>query len=218
MKKLRVIIKTIKNKAVLIINKVFWIIKNTHNYTTIGFCTDFKKIVVGNYSYGEINAILESDLPYNLKIGNYCSIGGGVKFIVAAEHPYEYLSTYPFKVYFFGHKHEAFSKGNIVVNDDVWIGENATILSGVEIGQGAIIGAGSIVTKNVPAYSIVAGNPAKVIKYRFEPNIIEKLLQIDYSKLDMNKVKQIGEKLFYTKITSENIDEILSYLKKICLI
>ena len=214
MKKVSAIIKIIRNKVKIFINRILWIIKNTHNYTTIGVCVDTKKIIVGKFSYGKINAIFESELPYKLKIGNYCSISTGVKFIVAAEHPYEYLSSYPFKVYCFGHKHEALSKGNIVVNDDVWIGENAIILSGVEIGQGAIIGAGSIVTKNVPAYSIVAGNPAKIIKYRFEPEIIKKLLDFDYSKLDMNKIKQIGEEIFYTKITSSNIDEILSYLKK----
>ena len=87
-------------------------------------------------------------------------------------------------------------------------------MSGIKIETGAIIGAGSVVTKDVPAYSIVAGNPAKIIKYRFEPEIIEKLLKINYSKLTKEKIKLLGEKNFYTKITKENIDKVVSCLGK----
>ena len=74
------------------------------------------------------------------------------------------------------------TNGDIVVGDDVWVGQRAIIMSGVNIGQGAVIGAGAIVTKNVPPYAIVGGIPAKVIRYRFSEELIQELLKIDYSK------------------------------------
>ena len=102
-----------------------------------------------------------------------------------------------------GYTSEAGTKGSIIVKDDVWIGTNAIICSGVTIGQGAIIAAGAVVTKDVAPYAIVGGNPAKVIKYRFDEEIRNKLLSIDivelfdgfvnddisfiYQKLDENK-------------------------------
>ena len=82
------------------------------------------------------------------------------------------------------------------------------------IGQGAIVGAGAVVTKNVPPYAIVGGNPAKVIKYRFEPELIEKLIKIDYSMLTKEKIYQLGESL-YTEVTKDNIDDLITFLQKI---
>lgn len=77
---------------------------------------------------------------------------------------------------------ETQAKGNIIVNDDVWIGDSALILSGVEIGQGAVIAAGAVVTEDVPPYAVVGGVPAKVIKYRFRDDVIKELVKIDYAK------------------------------------
>ena len=104
---------------------------------------------------------------------------------------------------------EAKSKGDIIIKDDVWIGTNAIILSGVTIGQGAIIAAGAVVTKDVPPYAIAGGNPAQIIKYRFEPEIIEKLKKFDYSKLTEEKIQKLGLKL-YKEITKENVDNLLN--------
>ena len=95
-----------------------------------------------------------------------------------------------------------------MLEDDVWIGNNAMILSGVTIGQGAVVAGGAVVTKDVEPYAIVAGNPAKVIKYRFEPEIIEKLKRIDYSKLTKEKALSVLPQL-YTNLTTENVDKIL---------
>ena len=93
-------------------------------------------------------------------------------------------------------KQEGVSKGNIIVDDDVWIGFRSTILSGVHIGQGAIVAAGSVVTKDVPPYAIVGGVPAKVIKYRFSPEMITELLRVDYSQLTEELVKEHIEDLY----------------------
>ena len=99
----------------------------------------------------------------------------------------------------------------IEIGDDVWIGHNALFLSGVKVGQGAIIGAGSVVRENVAPYAIVIGNPAKVIKYRFDDFIIDNLLKIDFSKispLHLATFYQDGE----TLITKENVLEIVKQL------
>ena len=186
-----------------------WRSINQHNMTNIIEDTRrYKDIIVGKGTYGDINASIHGVGDEKLIIGNYCSIAPGVRFIVSSDHSYKGLSTYPFKVWNLDYDWEAKSKGSIIVNDDVWICANAIILSGVTIGQGAIIGAGAVVTKNVPPYAIVVGNPAKIIKYRFEPEIIEKLLTFDFSKLTEERIKKIGTKL-YKEITKENVDELL---------
>ena len=95
-----------------------------------------------------------------------------------------------------GENSEAMSKGDITVDNDVWIGYGATIMSGVHIGQGAIVAAGAVVTKDVLPYAIVGGVPAKVIKYRFEPELIKELLKIDYSKLTKEKVEKHIDDLY----------------------
>ena len=172
-------------------------------------------LTIGKHTYGFNLSSVEYFCPNNeikLKIGDYCSIGPDVHFILASEHPYKGISTYPFKVKCLGESFEAKSKGDIVLGDDVWIGLGSIILSGVTIGQGAVVAAGSVVTKDVPPYAIVGGNPAKVIKYRFEPEVIEKLLSFNFKKLDDDIVKELKEKL-YQEITKDNVDEILSEIK-----
>ena len=106
------------------------------------------------------------------------------------------ISSYPYRVWITNEKQEGVSKGNIIVDDDVWIGFRSTILSGVHIGQGAIVAAGSVVTKDVPPYAIVGGVPAKVIKYRFSPEMIEELLKVDYSKLTKEMIEEHIEDLY----------------------
>ena len=106
---------------------------------------------------------------------------------------------YPFKTMMGFNGNDATSKGDIVLEDDVWIGCNAVILSGVHIGQGAVVAAGAVVTKDIPAYAVVAGNPAHIIKYRFDKEYIDELLKIDFSKIDKNIVKY-NEKLFFDEV------------------
>lgn len=158
-----------------------WRYKNAHNGTYA--VTPFYDVVtVGKETYGPLNVLSAWKGP-KLQIGNYCSIADEVAFLLNVDHPTNRISTYPFRAKFCGTP-EAVSKGDIVIDDDVWIGYRATILSGVHIGQGAVIAAGSVVARDVPPYAIVGGVPAKVIKFRFTPDMIESLLKVDFGKID----------------------------------
>jgi acetyltransferase-like isoleucine patch superfamily enzyme len=147
-----------------------------------------EKIHIGKGTYGMIDALFSSK-EGQLIIGNYCSIANGVKFLPSTDHPLDRISTYPFKAMYLTGELEALCKGDIVVEDDVWIGYGATVLSGVHIGQGAVVAAGAVVTKDVPPYAIVGGVPAKILKYRFEPDMIQELLKVDYAKLDLETIR-----------------------------
>lgn len=161
---------------------------------------------VGNYTYGPLK-VLNDSYQYRLQIGHYCSIAEGVTFIVASDHRISNVSTYPFKVMCIGlQPYEAISKGDIVVEDDVWIGHGATILSGIHIGQGAVVAAGAVVTKDVLPYAIVGGVPAKVIKYRFPPELIEELRKVDYGKLDATTICDHIDDLYRPLKTAEQIN------------
>lgn len=126
-------------------------------------------------------------------------------------HETNFVSTYPFCQKFLG-SGKATTKGLIILDDDVWVGDLAIIMSGVHIGQGAVIGAGAIVTHDIPPYAIAVGTPAKVVKYRFSDDIISKLMQIDYSKLSVETIKNNID-LLNTPLTNENIDKLLALFK-----
>lgn len=156
---------------------------NKDNFTTLKSLVPFSCIKVGKYTYGELD-VLRLDNTSVLQIGNFCSIAPNVCFLMGAEHFTKHVSTFPFKAKVLQTvSAEADSRGNIIIDDDVWIGYQSTIMSGVHIGQGAIVAAGAVVTKDVPPYAIVGGVPAKIIRYRFSSNIINELMKIDYSKL-----------------------------------
>ncbi|XTR37214.1 CatB-related O-acetyltransferase [Paraclostridium tenue] len=186
---------------------------NSHNFTTVKGIFDINKVTVGKMTYGALVIYHYGDKKESLKIGNYVSIASGVKFILGGNHYYNTFSTYPFKVNVYGEKVEAYSNGAIIVNDDVWIGTDSTIMSGVEIGQGAVIAAGSVVVKSVPPYSIVGGNPAKVIKYRFNEELINELVKVDFSKVEVNFIKQNIEDL-YKPIDNRHLKSIINKLDK----
>lgn len=180
---------------------------NSHNRTIIMNYCDLSKIVIGKKTYGEIHITDWSFLDTKLRIGSYCSIAPNVQFLLGGEHQINSISTYPFKVYEFGYAREAGSKGDIVVKDDVWIGTNAIICSGVTIGQGAIVAAGAVVTKDVEPYAIVGGNPAKVIKYRFDEKLRRKMCEIDIVELfDMFDKNQ--ENLIYDELNDKILHEL----------
>jgi virginiamycin A acetyltransferase len=175
------------------------------------------QIIVGDYTYyddPEDVGNFEKNVLYlfdfigdKLIIGKFCQIATNVRFIMnGSNHPMKGVSTYPFKV-FGGHwSHaslEVKSKGDTVVGNDVWIGNGATIMRGIKIGDGAIIGANSLVTKDVEPYTIVGGNPAAEIRKRFDDETIKFLSKLKWWDWDVRKITDNLEFL-----TSGNIDEL----------
>lgn len=163
------------------------------------------QIEVGDYSYyddpdGAEN--FERNVLYlfpfigdKLVIGKFCALARGVKFIMnGANHPLSGLSTYPFWIFGGGWennmppKSELPFKGDTRVGNDVWIGYDALIMPGVNIGNGAIISSRAVVTRDVPAYSVVGGNPAAVIKMRFEPEQIARLEALRWWDWPVDKI------------------------------
>lgn len=212
------IIKKIKFKKLY----KYWRNANSHNFTTLGgknYSAEYEKevvrgiVTVGRYTYGEINFSSFGASEEKLEIGDFCSLGGEVLFILGGNHNYHYMSTYPFKVKIFNKKNESYSNGTIKVDNDVWIGQRSIIMSGIKISQGAIVAAGSVVTKDVPPYAIVGGVPAKLIKYRFSQDIITELLKIDYRKVDKNFIENNRE-LLYEELTEETAKKISGLLRK----
>ena len=201
---------TLKDRLAFYRFKKRWRKRNPNNFTTVANFFPIQNVSIGNYSYGiiDFHAITNN----RLNIGNFCSIAENVTFLAGLDHPTNLVSTYPFKSYFMNGI-DAISKGDIIVDDDVWIGYGATILSGVHISQGAIIAAGAVVTKDVPPYAIVGGVPAKILKYRFSKEIIQELLKINYEHLNPQIILK-NKKIMYQKIESvEQAKEIVKRLQ-----
>ena len=181
----------------------YWKKNNSNNKTTVNCIFPPEIVTIGKNTYGELNIVTFRNVT-KLVIGCYCSIGQNVYFVLDAGHELINISTYPFKTALLNNENEeATSKGDIILEDDVWIGFGSIIMSGVHIGQGAVVAAGSVVTKDVPPYAIVGGVPAKVIKYRFTPEIINELLKIDYSKLTESMIRDHIDEL-YSELTDIN--------------
>lgn len=182
-----------------------WRKLNPNNFTNAEDLFDPTCVEVGDYTYGGLH-VLTYNRDNKLKIGKFCSIAQEVMFVLSADHYTDHISSYPFKVWIMKEEQEGVSKGDITIDDDVWIGFRSTILSGVHIGQGAVIAAGSVVTKDVPPYAIVGGVPAKVIKYRFSPEKITELMKIDYKKLTDEMVKRHIDELYQELQDEKQLD------------
>ncbi len=161
----------------------------------------------GKGSYGKIHAISWGE-GATVTVGKYCSISSGVVALTGGEHRVDWVTTYPFNVLWpkvAGHiQGHPKTKGDVIIGNDVWIGMDAFILSGVKIGDGAVIGAKSVVAKDVPPYAIVGGNPAKIIRYRFDPETIEKLIAIAWWDWPDEKIRLNMELLL-----SNNLEEFI---------
>jgi len=160
-----------------------------------------RHVTVGRHTYGlRLGTIPFVSAKAPVDIGSFCSIAYGVRILSHADHPQNLPSLFPFRARVFGNPagsgqapaaELAVTKGPISIGHDVWIGINAVILSGVTVGAGAIIGAASVVTRDVPPYAVVAGNPARIIRFRFAPEIIERLLASRWWELSDAALKDL---------------------------
>ncbi|MDR0476125.1 MAG: CatB-related O-acetyltransferase [Treponema sp.] len=138
-------------------------------------------IEIGDFTNGHPHIWYWGD-KYKLKIGKFCSLAAGVTILLGGEHHAEWISTYIFNKMLEGPEdiEGVTSKGDVIIGNDVWIGNEAKILSGVRIGDGCVIGANSLVTRDIPDYAVSAGNPAKVIKKRFSDEMIAKIRELQW--------------------------------------
>jgi acetyltransferase-like isoleucine patch superfamily enzyme len=145
----------------------------------------------GEHSYGNINIQAWTQNDAIVTTGKFCSFAGNIKIILDGNHKMSTFSTFPFHEIF--HWPECpknnYGKSVPVIGNDVWIGNDVTIYSGVTIGDGAVIAGQSVVTKNVPPYALVAGNPAQIKKYRFSEDQIAKLLEYKWWDLPLDIIR-----------------------------
>jgi acetyltransferase-like isoleucine patch superfamily enzyme len=186
-----------------------WRFNNPLNQTVLRSIDSARLLIrvkVGRASRGNLNVLGPSTGEAQLNIGRFVTLGDNVNFVVGEVPPSgNALATY-------WSESTTSDAGSITVNDDVWIGSCSFLLSGITIGQGAIIMAGSVVTDDVPPYSRVSGNPARVIDYRFPPEVIEKLCAYQFSTLVDDVIAKVGTALL-APLNADNVDEFLHLLK-----
>lgn len=189
-------------------HKSAWRKKNPHNWTQASSIFPIDKVSVGDRTYGDICYRYFGNENEGLRIGNYCSIGGYVTFLGGGNHGFKLLSSFPFARHVYGLSTDSDSKGPIEVGDDVWIADGVLVLSGVKIGQGAVIAARSVVTKDVPPYSIWIGTGVK--KYRFDESVCKKLNALDLKNINLEAYR----KYCLTEINDSNVDEVINAISK----
>ena len=169
--------------------------------------SDDERITVGEFTYGSTRCVLYHHTD-RVDIGKFCSIGEETIIFGGGEHRLDWVTTYPLRAAFddplaYKDGHPV-SKGPVIIGNDVFIGRGSAILSGVTIGDGAVVGAKSVVTKNILPYCVVAGNPAREIRRRFSDKQIEALLEIKWWDWPIEKIKN-----FTHLLCASNIDEFI---------
>lgn len=162
----------------------------------------YRQYLIGDYTYGDPQ-VFQWGEGATLTIGRFCSISSGVKILLGGNHRLDWPTTYPFPEFFVEHagiSECASSKGNVNIGNDVWIGMDAMVLSGIVVGDGAVIAARAVCTKDVPPYAIVAGNPARIIRYRFEEDVVAALLKIRWWDWPIQNVRGAIPLLLQTDI------------------
>lgn len=166
---------------------------------TIGDYTFYNDFIHDPADFEKRNVLYRYPINHDgLVIGKFCSIACGAKFLfTSANHKMESLSTYPFPIFaeewglnWDGVTQAWDNKGDIVIGSDVWIGYEAIVMQGVTIGDGAVIGARALVTRDVPPYTIVGGVPAKEIRKRFSPETIAALTELKWWDWPYDKIKE----------------------------
>lgn len=188
--------------------------KNKHNFTVPTSVFPLNLVSVGKNSYGPISVESYKNPKESLVIGNYVSIANKVVFILGGNHRIDSLSTFPFysKLIKLNPEIDSLTKGPIIVEDDVWIGYGAIILSGVCLKKGCVVAAGSVVTKDVPSYAVVGGNPAKIIKFRFDKEIIEELFCFNISDIKESEIIHNINSIYQT-LTIESLNDIKALIE-----
>lgn len=168
---------------------------------------DLKHYDIGRYSWGHLT-VSSRGPNTSLSVGQFCSFAYGTHVVLGGEHRSDFISTYRFPAYPpFNQTHSHLapatsgSKGAVAIGSDVWLGHQALILSGVTIGDGAVVGAGSVVRHDIPPYAIAAGNPARVAGFRFAPEQIESLLRIAWWDWPVDRINEHLELLMADDIT-----------------
>ncbi|MBK1876210.1 CatB-related O-acetyltransferase [Pelagicoccus mobilis] len=202
--------------------------KNTVLLKPLIEASDVSNVFAGEYSYysnfNDPTQFLTESVLYNfgisktsLRIGKFCAFAHGVKFVMAdANHSTSGITSFPFAV--FGEKwaeslplsEYPFKKyKDIVIGNDVWLGMDVTIMPGVSIGHGSIVGAQSVVASDVPPYSIVAGNPARVIRDRYSADEKEALLDLQWWNWEIEKIE-----LAMPTLVKGNVSELIKFAQE----
>lgn len=205
--------KKIKHRIIYYWNKLLKIQPPPRAYRSRAkFLKQYPNYKIGVGTYG-LPIVLDWKEGTTLEIGSYCSISRNVQIFLGGNHRANWISTFPFPKFYpelsslipsFG-----VTKGDVIIGSDVWLCRNCTIMSGIKIGHGAIVASGAIVTKDVPPYAIVAGNPAKIIKYRFDQETIDKLLKSEWWKWPEDEIRKIANIM-----CNDNFYDFFEYLKR----
>lgn len=173
--------------------------RNPHNLTRLHHAAEMARSghEIGDYSYGRLRIRAWGE-GSRLIIGRYCSFADGVTIFLGGNHRTDWISTYPFSDFsalwpeMKGRRSTLSTRGDVTIGSDVWVGAGATILSGVTIGHGTVIAAGALVARNVPAYAVVGGNPASVLKMRFDEATVSALIELAWWDLPRHAVARLA--------------------------
>jgi acetyltransferase-like isoleucine patch superfamily enzyme len=182
------------------------------SHVALDRCTMIGKalISIGEHSILTGPVVVRAELN-PIMIGKFCSIGSDVA-IWEANHHWDRASTYYMDNMIFenpDYRGDLVSRGPVVIGNDVWIGGKAVVLSGVTIGDGAVIGAGAIVVADVPAYAIVAGSPARVIRRRFSDEICKKLSELCWWDWDLDRIRR-NQSFFLSEVTVDSFKHVVA--------
>ena len=162
---------------------------------------------IGEYTYGAPNIFWWGE-NVGITIGKYCSISSDVSILLGGNHRTDWVTTFPFSSldpFAAGMSGHPATNGDVYIGNDVWLGSSSSIMSGVTVGDGACVGHKAVVTKDVPPYAIVAGNPARVVRLRFTAEQIERLLKIKWWDWPHANIRRL-----FDYMLSQNIDEFLN--------
>ena len=186
---------------------LIWRLSNPHNKIELGNVSApmlLARVSAGNHSRGVLNVLGGSQEQARLQIGSLVTLGEDVSFVLGEPSPGD--ASFPN-----GWNASPAADGSITIGDDVWIGRGTRVLSGVRVGQGAIVEPYSVVTEDVPSYARVSGNPARLVSVRHEPAVVEKLCAFDFSALPAHALSALGN-LSSMKIDGGNVDVFLQRL------